>query len=69
MTNPKKTDEDITVEEFVKQLWQLTEDALKENSMLEVIGMLSFVKETWLDQFFKAMDRHDFENESEVMFG
>ena len=65
----KKTDKEITVDEFVDRLWKLTNAALEENSMLEVIGMLSFVKESWLDQFFKAMDRHDFENESEVMFG
>ena len=65
----KKTDEEITVDEFVERLWTLTDAALEENSMLEVIGMLSFVKESWLDQLFKAIDQQDFENDSEVMFG
>lgn len=65
----KKIDKEITVDEFVDKLWTLTDEALEENSMLEVIGMLSFVKESWLDQLFKAIDQQDFENDSEVMFG
>ena len=54
--------------EFVDKFWDLIMAVLEEHCEMEVVGMLSFVKESWLHQFFQVMDMHESENEDEVMF-
>ena len=56
-------------DEFVDRFWNLIYDVLEEYHPMEIVGMLSYIKESWLHQFFQAMDMCEIENNGEVMFG
>lgn len=47
---------EMTIEEFINRLWKLTDDALDDNSVADVLGMLLFIRESWMNQLFKAID-------------
>ena len=55
-------------DEFVDRFWDLIYDVLEEYHPMEIVGMLSYIKSSWMYQFFQALDMCEIENDGEVMF-